>query len=109
MCRQPEELLLVTFNHLDVMRRYVGGSSEHVDMINSVQKRTKEVSVMEGRRESASCWEREREPHVGRERGSLMLGEREGASCWEREREPHVGRERETERTETVNVLLVPL
>ena len=43
MCRKPEELLLVTFNHLDGMRKSVGGSLEHVDLINSVYRRTKEV------------------------------------------------------------------
>ena len=43
MCRRPEELLMVTFNHLDGMREYVGGSPEHVHIINSVHKRTREV------------------------------------------------------------------
>ena len=51
MCRKPEELLLVTFNHLDGMRKYVGGSLEHVELINGVYRRTKEVRQAPSERE----------------------------------------------------------
>ena len=54
MCRRPEELLMVTFNHLDGMRKYVGGSPEHVHIINSIHKRTREVrQALEGEGEDS--------------------------------------------------------
>ena len=56
MCRKPEEVLLVTFNHLDGMREYMGGSPVHIDLINNVHRRTREVSLLA----------RGKRPHAGR-------------------------------------------
>lgn len=38
LCKQPEDVILVTLNHLDAIREFVSSSEEHVAMVNSAAR-----------------------------------------------------------------------
>ena len=46
LCKAPEDLLLVTFNHLDAIREMVSGSDKLVATINDAHRQLRGVSYV---------------------------------------------------------------
>ena len=44
MCRRGEDIILITLNHLDTIRKLIGNSEHHLDLIDSAIKTLTEVS-----------------------------------------------------------------
>lgn len=44
MCRRGEDIILITLNHLDTIRKLIGSSEHHLDLIDSAIKTLTEVS-----------------------------------------------------------------
>lgn len=45
MCRRGEDIILITLNHLDNIRKLIGNSEHHLDLVDSAIKTLTEVSV----------------------------------------------------------------
>lgn len=46
MCRRGEDIMLVTLNHLDTIRKLVGDSDHHIGLIDSSIKILADVSTI---------------------------------------------------------------
>lgn len=45
MCRRGEDIILVTLNHLDTIRKLVGNSDHHLGLIDTSIKTLVDVSI----------------------------------------------------------------